>query len=288
MVNPNVNNASYQAATGNGWNVNVPLLTSGGVAQPALASHTNQFLMTHAVTPHYQGYQEAVINPTIGATQSFAGGTNGLWVAQRFQSNGASIGYLMTNFGLGSYPDGSLNPVSVQIYTDVSGQPGVPVTGSSAYTMTPEYLYATPLTLMIPIGVPATSLVSGQYYWVVISGTKTSSATENYFWQYQTTASTGLYYATSSNSGSTWTNQTGGMYVQFFSDDVTGLLAWVSLDGGGSNCPYILFYRSNGQISTVASNIFEYWPGQLSNNRVYVQSIRQISVSANTIQTQVS
>ena len=288
VVTPNVNNAPYQAASGNGWQVNTPLLTSGGTAQPPLAAQLNQFLMTHAITPHYQGVSSPAINSGTLTSQSFAGGTNGLWVAQRFLSNGSSIGYIMTNFGLGTYPDGSLNPVSVQIYTDNgSNQPGVPVTGSSQITMTPEYLYPTPLTLMMPIGVPSTSLVSGTHYWVVISGTKTSSGTESYFWQYKATADTGLYYATSSNSGSTWTNQTGGMYMQLFSDDVAGQLAWVTADGGGNNAPWMAFYRFTSPGQSMATDIFEYYPGQLAGGRMYIQSTRSLGISLNNMQTNV-
>jgi len=284
---PNVNNANYQSATGNGWNVNTPLLTSGGTAQPALAAHANQLLLTHGMIPYYQGIGPTTINANPTNTLSFTGGTTGLWVAQRFQSNGSSIGYILTNFGLGTYPDGSLDPVSVQIWTDVAGKPGAPITPQSPkMTMTQEYLYATPLTLMVPVSIPSTSVVSGQFYWVVISGTRTSSGTENYFWQYQTTADVNQYYSTSTNSGSTWTNQTGGMYVQFFTSDVTGLLAWVALDGGGDNSPYMLFYR-NGAIGSIASSYYEYWPGQISNNRTYVQTIRSISLSQNSFQTQV-
>lgn len=275
-VTPSINNAPYQAAWGNGSSV--PLLTTGGSPQPVLASHPNQLLMTHQDSLFYQGNNSLSINQTITGTVSTAGGT---WVAQKVTATAAmnnAISYV-TVFVSSGTPDGTLNPTSVQLYTDNAGAPGTPIPPMMA--LTNEYTFEVPSAAVIPIGI-VTGLVTGTPYWVVFKGV--SSASLSY--TFSNSNSAGFIPASTSTNGTTWTAQSYGLWMKFWTTDTTGPLTWVrhEIDTVGLGTAWTTYYRT-GTPGGYTSNVFEYVPAQLTNK--YQQSTLLVSIQ-NCLQNRVS
>ena len=229
--------------------------------QPPLAQQINQLLTTHTIQNLYTGTLKASVTTTGGTTTS----TNGLWLAQSFTTavGQTTVGYcLIQVFPSPSTSDSTkLGPTTVSLYTNVAGQPGVPIVTAG---LSAEYSNVGPLDLLVPI--PATGLTASTQYWIVVSAA--GNVSFSYVWNRSTSASG----ASTSPNGTAWTSQAYGFKYQIFDQSIVQPLA-ATWEDGGQRWTVNIRLTTNGSISQYA----EYTAGQTTPG--YTQSFRTFSYS---------
>jgi hypothetical protein len=232
----------------------IPTYLAASPGSNAAAGQVNQFLGAHNASIIYSGAAGNAQATGAGVFQS----TSGTWLSQQIAtvSGQTTLAYVLVQVSVvGGSPTLALVPsLSVALYSDVGGLPGVSLASAS---VSGQYVYSQPFWVTVPLA--ATGLSPSSTYHLVLAAAGTAG--HYYTWQ-QSNQTSG---AATGSDGVNWALGSFGFMYQLFQQGTGGQPQFLWEDSGQRWVQ--LSYNALGQLTGIAESTGSQAGGVFSSTR---------------------